>query len=125
MTASPAQLLIMLYDAAIRNAKLAVEDIKKQDYLAANEHLLKVQDIVNEFIVTLDRSAPISGDLLRLYEYFQHRLIEGNMKKSIEPIEEVIGYLQDFKQTWTQAALLIKQDQSKANQKALSGTTHG
>ncbi len=103
-TASPAQLLIMLCDGAIRFCKLSVEDIKKLDYIAANEHIGKVQDIINEFIITLDRSSPIAEGLLKLYDYFMYLLIQANTKKDIQPIQEVIGYLGELKETWFQAA---------------------
>lgn len=103
-TASPAQLLIMLCDGAIRFCKLSIEDIKKQDYIAANEHICKAQDIINEFIITLDKDSPIAEGLLKLYDYFVFRLIQANAKKEIEPIQEVVGFLSELKETWFQAA---------------------
>ncbi|TLS50586.1 flagellar export chaperone FliS [Paenibacillus antri] len=108
-TATPAQLLIMLCDGAIRFCKHAIEALKNQNYEEANEYLGRTQDIVSEFAITLDRSAEISESLSRLYEYFNYRLIQANIKKSPEPAEEVLGYLLDLKETWVQAALLSKQ----------------
>ncbi len=86
--ATPTQLLIMSYDGAIRFCKQAIESLKSQDHLKSHQFLSKTQDIINEFIITLDRNAPIAEDLLRLYEYFQTKLIEANVKKSAEPAEE-------------------------------------
>lgn len=103
-TASPAQLLIMLCDGAIRFCKIGIESIHKKDYIEANINLCKVQDIINEFIITLDRSNPISESLLSLYDYFNFRLIEGNVKKEYEPVQEVMGHLIELKETWIQAA---------------------
>ncbi|MCA0757560.1 flagellar export chaperone FliS [Paenibacillus sp. N4] len=103
-TASPAQLLIMLYDGAIRFCRRGIEAIKEQNYADANTNLLKVQNIISEFIITIDRSSPISENLIRLYEYFNLRLIEANMKKDVESAEEVLGYLIDLKETWIQTA---------------------
>ena len=108
-TATPAQLLIMLCDGAIRFCKQAIEAIQAKNYEEANEYLERTQDIISEFAITLDRSAEISESLARLYEYFNYRLIQANIKKSVEPAEEVLGYLVDLKETWVQAALLIKQ----------------
>jgi flagellar protein FliS len=108
-TATPAQLLIMLCDGAIRFCKHAIEALKAQKYEEANEYLGRTQDIVSEFAITLDRSAEISEQLSRLYEYFNYRLIQANIKKSPEPAEEVLGYLLDLKETWVQAALIAKQ----------------
>ncbi|BFT68683.1 flagellar export chaperone FliS [Paenibacillus sp. P36] len=103
-TASPAQLLIMLCDGAIRFCRAGIEALKTTNYQDANTNLVKVQDIISEFSITIDRDAPIADDLLRLYEYFNYRLIEANMKKSVEPAEEVLGYLVQLKETWLQAA---------------------
>jgi flagellar protein FliS len=103
-TASPAQLLIMLYDGAIRNAKLAIEAIEKKNYQDTHIYLVKLQDIVSEFIITLDRSSPVSENLLRLYDYFLFRLVEANTKKDAAPVQEVLGYLVELKETWVQAA---------------------
>jgi flagellar secretion chaperone FliS len=114
-TATPAQLLIMLCDGAIRFSKLAIESVKNKNYQEANDNLVKVQSIISEFVITLDRSAPIADQLLRLYEYFNYRLIEANMKKAIEPIEEVLGYLVELKETWIQAAKQAQASGAAAN----------
>lgn len=102
-TASPAQLLIMLHDGAIRFGRIAIEGIRQRKYDIANENLCKVQDIVHELAVTLDKESPIAEHLLQLYDYFLYRLIEANREKAIEPIEEIIGHLTELKQTWIEA----------------------
>lgn len=99
----------MLCDGAIRFCKQAIDAIQAKNYEEANEYLGRTQDIISEFAITLDRSAEISESLARLYEYFNYRLIQANIKKSVEPAEEVLGYLVDLKETWVQAALQIKQ----------------
>jgi flagellar secretion chaperone FliS len=116
-TATPAQLLVMLYDGAIRFCKLGVEAIKQSQYEVANVQLLKAQDIISEFMITLDREAPVSEGLYKLYEYFIYRLREANMQKSTAPVEEVMGYLMELKETWIQAA--------KASTAATAGAKHG
>ena len=108
-TATPAQLLIMLCDGAIRFLRQSIEAIQKKNYTAANEYLLRTQDIISEFAITLDRSAEIAGPLSRLYEYFNYRLVQANIKKSAEPAEEVLGYLVELRETWAQAAQQLKQ----------------
>jgi flagellar protein FliS len=104
--ATSAQLLIMTYDGAIRFCKQAIESLKDQDHDHAHQFISKTQDIINEFMITLDRNAPVAQDLLRLYEYFQSKLIEANVKKSPEPAVEVLNFLVDLKETWLQAAKL-------------------
>lgn len=105
-TAPPAQLLIMLIDGAIRFCKLGQEAINQQNHMEANLNLVKAQRIISEFILTLDRSAPIAEKLLPMYEYFNFRLVEANIQKVTEPVVEVIGHLMDLKETWVQASKL-------------------
>ncbi|WP_274362528.1 flagellar export chaperone FliS [Paenibacillus thermotolerans] len=103
-TASPQQLLIMLYDGGIRFCRAGAEAIRQKRYEDANKSLCRVQDIINEFIITLDRNAPVAKGLLALYEYMNHQLIQANIKKDEEIVQEVLGYLQELKETWVQAA---------------------
>lgn len=117
-TATPAQLLIMLYDGAIRFSNMAIEAIEKKDLSEAHNHLIRVQEIINEFIVTLDRSSPLADQLLSLYNYFNRRLMEANMKKDAEPVKEVLGHLKELRETWAQAAKKVQE------QKAVPGTQH-
>ncbi|WP_169084617.1 flagellar export chaperone FliS [Paenibacillus sp. PL91] len=114
-TATPGQLLIMLYDGAIRFCRQGIEAIKEQRYSDANTSLLRVQDIVSEFVITIDRTNPISENLLKLYEYFNMRLVEANIKKNIEPAEEVLEHLIELKETWLQAAKEFNQVVGQAN----------
>ncbi|WP_168123421.1 flagellar export chaperone FliS [Paenibacillus sp. HB172176] len=112
-TASPAQLLIMLNDAAIRFCRQGIAAIGERNFDEANRNLQKVQNIVSEWMITIDRSSPLADNLLSLYEYFNNRLAEANMKKAVEPAEEVLGYLIELKETWLQAA---KQSNGQAGQ---------
>ncbi|WNR44699.1 flagellar export chaperone FliS [Paenibacillus roseipurpureus] len=120
-TATPAQLLIMLCDGGIRFCRMGIEALKASNFQEANTNLVKVQDIISEFSITLDRSIPIANDLLKLYEYFTRRLVEANMKKEVEPAEEVLGYLMQLKETWMQAAKLAQSTVSPV----ASGVSHG
>jgi flagellar protein FliS len=106
-TTPPAQLLIMLYDGAIRFCRSAIEAIHHDDVPAVNTHLQKAQNIIDEFIITLDHNSAIAETLLPLYEYYKYLLTEANIKKTIEPVEEVVGYLLEMKETWYQASKLM------------------
>ncbi|SDE50377.1 flagellar protein FliS [Paenibacillus sp. UNCCL117] len=107
-TATPAQLLMMLSDGAIRFCKLAVEALNQRNYEEANLNIGKVQAILGELAATLDHTAPIAEGLLKLYDYFIHRLIEANVKKSPEIAEEVLDFLRELKETWLEAARISK-----------------
>lgn len=118
-TASPAQLLIMLYDGAIRFCRLGIEGIREGDIEKKHTNLMKAQNIIYELIATLDRKAEVSDGLLRLYDYFIYRLTEANTNKSAEPAEEVLNYLIELKQTWMEAASKLQ------SHKQATGASHG
>lgn len=103
-TATPAQLVIMLYDGAIRFVRAGMDGISKHDYEKTNLNLGKAQTIISELMSTLDHSYEVSKNLFSLYEYTNHLLIEANIRKSPEKAEEAIGYLTDLRETWLQAS---------------------
>lgn len=107
-TASPAQLLLMLFDGAIKFTKLSLEAMDKKNIQDAHNYNIRVQDIIEELMVTLDFNYPISKDLYSLYEYMNRRLVEGNLKKDPEPLQEVLRFLIDFRETWAEAAKRAK-----------------
>mgnify|MGYP004721133109 CR=1 FL=1 len=111
-TASREQILIMLYDGAIQFLNKAKIAIEKHDTEAAHNNLISTQNIIYEFINSLDREiAPdLAARLTSLYEYFIRRLVHANMKKEIAPIDEVLGYLKSLKATWEKAIEISKKE---------------
>ncbi|MET3852788.1 MULTISPECIES: flagellar export chaperone FliS [Paenibacillus] len=103
-TSTPGQLLLMLYDGAIRFVRAGIDSLQKKDLQKANLNLGKSQSIVNELLSTLDRSYAVSEGLASLYEYINHLLIESNVKKTVAPAEEALGYLMDLRETFAEAA---------------------
>jgi len=103
-TAPKKKLLIMLYDGAIKFLKLAVKAIEEKDNQEANTNIIKAQDIIMEFMTTLDFEAggEIAQGLYKLYDYMYRRLIDANIKKDVAAIEEVIKYLEELRDTWAQ-----------------------
>jgi flagellar protein FliS len=114
-TASPAQLLIMLVDGAIRFCKLAEEALKQKNNAEVNLNLIRAQDIISEFVITLDNTSPIAPNLLLMYDYFNVRLVEANTTKALEPVQEVREHLTELKETWIQAAKLVTTNQMIVN----------
>lgn len=112
-TSTPAQLVIMLYDGAIRFVRTGMDGLKQQDLEKTSLNLGKAQTIVSELMSTLDYTIEISKDLYALYEYTNHLLVEANIRKSPEKAEEAIGYLTDLRETWLQASkLAVSQTES-------------
>lgn len=103
-TSTPAQLVVMLYDGAIRFVRTAMDGLSKQDYEKTSLNFGKAQTIISELMSTLDYSYEISNNLYSLYEYTNFLLVEANIRKSPEKAEEAIGYLTDLRETWLQAS---------------------
>ena len=105
-TASPGQLVLMLYDGAIRFLEKSLTGFDLEDPLEFNQtisnNILRAQDIVRELNVTLNMEAggEIAANFRRLYDYFDRQLQEGNVRKKKEPIEEVIKHLRVIRDSW-------------------------
>lgn len=100
MTASPMELIIMLYEAAIKNLKLAKLCIESKEYEKANMAFIKTENILCELAQSLDMKYPISKQLLELYEFFLDETIAANIDKSAQRILPILSLLEQLKQTW-------------------------
>lgn len=100
MTASPAELTLMLYEGAIKFCNLAMEAIDAKDVQKAHENIMKVERIIEEFQTTLDHRYPVAKDFDNVYSYLLERLKEANLKKDNEILEEVLKHLRTMRDTW-------------------------
>ena len=107
-TATPGELTMMLYNGAIRFIKQAKAAIAEKQFDKAHESNMKVQDIIHELMITLDRKYPIAEQMFLLYEYLHRRMVEANIKKETEILDEVEGFFVQFRDTWKQAMVLAK-----------------
>lgn len=106
MTASPAELTLMLYDGAIKFCNIAILGIEKNDIEKAHNNIMKVERIINEFQATLDHKYPVAKDFDNVYNYLKTRLREANMKKDKEILEEVLKHLRTMRDTWKEVMTL-------------------
>ncbi len=105
MTASPAELVAMLYSACVKNMKLAVmawEDSK--DIATINNCLIKAQKVIVELMNSLDMSIELSGQLLKVYEFILKELRAANVKKDLSNVEPLIAMLESMRDTWYSVA---------------------
>lgn len=110
MTATPAQLTLMLYDGAIKFCNLAVKGIEEKNIEKSHKNIIKVQNIVQEFRSTLDFKYPVAQDFENVYKYILDRLVEANIKKDIEILNEVLNHLRTMRDTWEEVMKLAKQE---------------
>jgi flagellar secretion chaperone FliS len=104
MTASRTKLVVMLYDGAIRNLKLAKLSIGDKNIEKTNASIIKAQRILSEFMSTLnlEEGGDIAKNLMALYQYMYQRTIRANIEKNPEILDEVIGYLDELRGAWSQ-----------------------
>lgn len=99
-TASPAELTLMLYEGAIKFCNIAIVAIEKKDIEKAHINIMKVENIITEFQATLDHKYPVAQEFDNVYSYLQERLLQANIKKDAEILEEVLGHLRTMRDTW-------------------------
>lgn len=108
-TATPQELTLMLYNGLIKFLKLAQQGMEEKSIEKANNNIIRAQDIITEFMSTLDMQYDVSSGLMAIYDYMNRRLIEANVRKDKSIVEEVIGYAEELRDTWAQAMKLAKQ----------------
>lgn len=100
LTASPAELTLMLYDGAIKFVNIAITATEKKDVEKAHNNIMKAENIIIEFQSTLDHKYPVAKDFDTVYTYLLQRLRDANLKKDKEILEEVLGHLRTMRDTW-------------------------
>ena len=111
LTASPAELTLMLYDGAIKFCNIAIMGIEQNDINKAHTNIRKVERIIEEFRSTLDRRFAVAEDFDRVYVYLLRRLLEANLKKDKEILEEVNTHLRSMRDNWKEVMRLNKEKQ--------------
>lgn len=109
MTASPAELTLMLYEGAIKFCNIAIIAVEQKDIEKAHNNIIKTERIIDYFRQTLDMKYPVAQDFERVYTYLARRLLQANMKKDKEILEEVNQHLRDMRDTWKQVMEANKQ----------------
>lgn len=100
LTASPAELTLMLYDGAIKFCNIAIMAIEKNDVMKAHTYIVKTENIIEEFQATLNHKYPVAKDFDNVYKYIYNRLIEANVKKDKDILEGVLVHLRTLRDTW-------------------------
>jgi flagellar protein FliS len=112
-TANQGKLIVMLYDGAIKFLNIALDNLNPKTYDIVNTNIIKAQDIVTELLLSLnmDEGGEISQNLFNLYMYFKRQLLDANIKKDGEILEQVIKLLKELRDAWDQ----ISANEAKAD----------
>ena len=107
-TASPAELTLMLYEGAIKFCNIAMGAIEKKDYEKANKNIQKARNIIVELQSTLDHKYKVAEDFDVIYDYVFHKLVQANLKKDPEILEEALAELRDLRDSWKEIMRIAK-----------------
>ena len=116
LSASPMELVLMLYDGGLRalSGALAAFDIRDdlERLNGIHEQLLRAQDFITELACSLDmeRGGELAVQLNRLYEFMLHHLAMANSGKKRQPVEEVQKMLADLRDSWAKAMNLVPRE---------------
>lgn len=101
-TATPAELTLMLYDGAIRFCNVALIGFETMDYEKIHNNIQKARAIIVELQTTLNHDYPVSKDFEVIYDYVFHRLVDANVKKDKQALEDALQQLRDLRNIWKQ-----------------------
>ena len=111
LTASPAEVTLMLYEGAIKFCNIALVSIEHGEIEKAHLNIKKTQRIIEEFRNTLDHKYPVAEDFDRIYVYLLQRLLQANIKKDTAILEEVNTHLRSVRDTWKE---VMRQNNQRA-----------
>jgi len=100
LTAKPAELTLMLYDGAIKFCNMAKDGIDAGDIEKAHNSITKAQRIIDYLRQTLDMKYPVAQDFENIYSYLSRRLIDANMTKDPEIVDEILTHLRSVRDNW-------------------------
>lgn len=118
MTATPAELTLMLYNGGIKFTSEAIDALQKKDYEKKNLFCIKAQNIIAEFQTTLKMEYDFSNTWMALYNYIKKCLVEGNIHNDIAKLEEAKGLITEFRNTWHEVMKIDKNNKAEAAIKA-------
>lgn len=105
-TATPLDLILMLYQGVLRFTAQASQAVERRDVGEAHRSLVRAQDIVSELAASLNRDegGATAESLLALYEYSYRQLVDANVRKDAAPAEEVASLFRDLLPAWQELA---------------------
>lgn len=109
MTASPAELTLMLYEGAIKFCNIAEMAIEQNDIPKAHLNIVKVEKIIDYLRQTLNMDYAVAQDFENIYSYLSRRLVEANVKKDKEILEEVNMHLRSVRDNWKEVMRVTKE----------------
>ncbi len=102
LTASPAELTLMLYDGMIKFINIAITGVEEKDYEKVNLNAQKAQRIIDHLNETLNDRYEVAKDFHNIYKCIMDALVQGNLHKDIAEFEQALDYAKSIRDTWKQ-----------------------
>ena len=117
MTAEPKKLVLMCYEGAIGSLKQAKRQYEGKDYEAKARSVQRFQDIIGELLCGLDfdKGGQIATNLKSIYDYAVRRVLQADIARDIKGFDEVVGLLEELKETWEQISCGKQEDAEKTD----------
>lgn len=107
-TASPARLLVMLYDRLVQDITQGEQAIREGNRLIAGERLMHAQDIVGELLATLDVTAWEGAEnVAALYRWMLSELVQANIKQDAGKAASTLELASELRDAWREAAMAV------------------
>lgn len=108
MTASREELTMLLYNGAIKFCNQSIEAIENKNIQKAHNCNIKAQNIIIELQETLDKNYIYAKDINNIYNFIRELLMEGNITKDKEKIEQAASLIREFRDLWQQVVNKVK-----------------
>lgn len=101
-TQNKGQLIVMLYEGAIKFLRQAIRDLEKKDYESKSKNITRVLDIITELNVVLDMEAggEVAQNLRSLYNFMNKHICKASIRKDPQMLQEVVTLLEELNQSW-------------------------
>lgn len=118
-SATPLQLVIMLYDGALRFIRAGKQAVLQESHFVQNEQITKAQRIITELMSCLDmeKGGEIAKNLMALYSYVYDQLVQANINDDASALDRCEKVLCDLRESWSE---LDKQQRATAQANAAS-----
>ena len=100
LTASPAELTLLLYEGAIKFCNIAMMGLEENNIQKTHDNIKKAQAIIEELQSTLNHSYKVAEDFDNVYHYIYSLLTDANIHKDKETIERALNEIRGMRDTW-------------------------
>lgn len=102
LTASPAELTLLLYEGAIKFCNIAMMGLEENNIQETHDNIKKAQAIIEELQATLNHSYKVAEDFDNVYRYIYSLLTDANIHKDKETLEKALNEIRGMRDTWKQ-----------------------